>query len=142
MAIKGVQLLKLSFLIGGVADALVAVNWGLIAAGSEIPNLMCGLVGTGEEYRFAMYISALFMAGWSIVLFWGWFNPYERRDLLIITAALLLVSIVLEIILYRPVLGGSLFLMGIGLRAALITKFSASYFYSRCAVVDASAGST
>lgn len=136
MARKGLQLLKLSFLIGGVADALVAVNWSLIAAGSGIPNLMCGLVGTGADYRFAMYISALFMAGWSAILFWGWFKPYERRGLLLITAVLLLVSIILEIILYRPMLGGSEFILGISVRAALIMKFSGSYFYSRSTGVD------
>jgi hypothetical protein len=129
-------LLKLSFLIGGVADALVAVNWGLIAAGSEIPNLMCGLVGMGADYQFAMYISTLFMVGWSAILFWGWFKPVERRGLLLITAILLLVSIILEITLYRPMLGGPQFTIGIAVRAALIIKFSGSYFYSQSAEVD------
>ncbi len=132
MASRGIQLLKLSFLIGGVADALVAVNWLFVASGVGVPNLMCGLVGTGVEYGFAMYISALFMAGWSAILFWGWFKPYERKALLLITAVLLLASIVLEPIFYRSILGGSGFMIGIGLRVALITKFSVSYFYSRC----------
>jgi len=97
---------------------------------------MCGLVSTGAEYRFAMYISALFMAGWSTILFWGWFRPFERRGLLLITAVLLLVSIILEIMFYRPMLGGSAFIIGIGMRAALIMKFSWSYFYSRSTLVD------
>jgi len=131
MTDRGLQLLKLSFLIGAVADALVAVNWFLIASGAEIPNTMCGLVGTGVEYRFAMYISALFMAGWATILAWGLFSPYERKGLLLITAGLLLLSIVLEIVFYRPILGGSGFIIGIGVRVALITKFSISYFYSR-----------
>jgi hypothetical protein len=128
---RGLQLLKLSFLIGTVADALVAVNWFLIASGAEIPNLMCGLVGSGADYRFAMYIAALFMAGWSAILAWGWFRPFERKGLLLITAVLLLVSIILEMIFYRPFLGGSDFIVGIGVRVALISKFSLSYFYSR-----------
>ncbi len=131
MADRGLQLLKLSFLIGTIADALVAVNWFLIASGVKIPNIMCGLVSTGVEYRFAMYISALFMAGWAVILAWGWFSPYERKGLLMITALLLLFSIALEIVFYRPILGGSGFIIGIGMRAALITKFSISYFYSR-----------
>jgi len=128
---RGLQLLKLSFLIGTVADALVAVNWFLIASGAEIPNMMCGLVGSGPDYRFAMYIAALFMAGWSVILAWGWFRPFERKGLLLITAVLLLVSIILEMIFYRPFLGGSDFIVGIGVRVALISKFSLSYFYAR-----------
>ena len=131
MKYRGLQLLKWSFLIGAVADAVVAVNWFLIASGAEIPNMMCGLLGSGEEYRFAMYISGLFMSGWTVILAWGWFRPFERKGLLLITAALLLVSIVLEVVFYRPLLGGSGFVFGVGVRVALIAKFSFSYFYSR-----------
>ena len=131
MESRGLQLLKLSFLIGAVADLIVAINWFFIAAGANIPNLMCGLVGAGEEYRFAMYISALFMAGWAVILAWGWFRPFERKGLLLITAALLLVSILVEVIFYRSLLRGPGFFFGVGLRVALIAKFSTSYFYSR-----------
>jgi hypothetical protein len=136
MASRDIQLLKLSFLIGAVADALVALNWFLIASGAEIPNLMCGLEDSGVEYRFAMYIAALFMAGWTAILAWGWFKPSERKGLLLITAVLLLASIVLEIAFYRSILGGSGFIIGIGARAALITKFSISYFYSRSTIAN------
>ena len=131
MVARGLRLLKLSFLIGTVADTAVAINWFLIAAGAKIPNIMCGLSGTGEEYRFAMYIAGLFMAGWAAILAWGWFRPFERKGLLLITSVLLLVSIVLEVVLYRPLLGGSGFLFGVGVRIALIAKFCTSYFYSR-----------
>jgi hypothetical protein len=131
MASRGLQLLKLSFLIGAIADSVVAANWFLIASGSRIPNMMCGLSGAGEEYRFAMYIAALFMAGWAVILAWGWFKPFERRGLLLITAVLLLVSIFLEFVFYRSLLGGSGFVIGVGVRVALIAKFCTSYFYSR-----------
>lgn len=131
MKSRGRFLLKLSFLIGAVADSVVAGNWLLIAAGADVSNMMCGLTGTGEQYRFAMYIAALFMAGWAIILAWGWFRPFERKGLLLITAALLLVSIVLEVLFYRSLLGGSGFVFGVLVRAALIAKFSISYFYSR-----------
>jgi hypothetical protein len=131
MATRGIQLLKLSFLIGTIADSAVAINWFLIASGAEIPNIMCGLSGTSEAYRFAMYIAGLFMAGWAAILAWGWFRPFERKGLLLITSVLLLVSIVLEVVFYRPLLGGSGFVFGIGVRIALIVKFCTSYFYSR-----------
>jgi len=131
MARRGMRLLKWSFLIGAMADAFVAANWFLIASGSPIPNMMCGLLGEGEEYRFAMYISALFMTGWTAILAWGWFRPFERKALLLITAVLLLVSIGLEVAFYGPLLGGSGFVFGVAVRLALITKFTVSYFYSR-----------
>ena len=136
MPSRGLHLLKLSFAIGALADGLVAVNWFLIASGTQIPNLMCGLVGEGGAYRFAMYIAALFMTGWTAILAWGWFRPFERKGLLLITAALLLVSIVMEMLFYRSMLGGSGFVFGIALRVALIAKFSFSYFYARSAVAD------
>jgi len=128
---RGLQFLKLSFLIGAIADAFVAINWFLIASGVSIPNVMCGFSATIPEYRFAMYIAALFMAGWTAILAWGWVKPFERKGLLLITAALLLVSIVLELGYYRSILGGSEFAIGIAVRVTLIAKFSASYFYSR-----------
>lgn len=131
MVSRGLQLLRLSFLIGVVADSVVAVNWFLIASGAEIPNMMCGLLGVGVEYRFAMYIAGLFMAGWAAILAWGWFNPFERKGLLLITAVLLLVSIVVELVFYDSLLGGSGFIFGVAVRIALIGKFCTSYFYSR-----------
>jgi hypothetical protein len=131
MARRGLQLLKLSFVIGTVADAVVAGNWFLIASGAEIPNMLAGLTGTGADYRFAMYIAGLFMAGWAVILAWGWFRPFERKGLLIITAALIFLSMVLEVAFYRSLLGGPGFVFGLSVRAALVTKFSFSYFYSR-----------
>jgi hypothetical protein len=131
VATRGFQLLKLSFAIGTIADAIVAANWFLIAGGADIPNLMSGLVGEGMEYRHAMYIAGLFMTGWTVLLAWGWLKPFERKGLLIITAALLLLSMALELLFYSSLLGGPGFVIGLCLRAALIAKFSFSYFYSR-----------
>jgi hypothetical protein len=136
MAGRGLQFLKLSFLIGAIADSLVAINWFLIASGTAIPNVMCGFSATVPEYRFAMYIAALFMTGWTAILAWGWIKPFERKGLLLITAVLLLVSIVVELVYYRSILGGSEFVIGIAVRVALIAKFSASYFYSRRPVAN------
>jgi len=131
MESRGLRLLRLAFLVGVVADALVAANWLLIAGGPTLPNYMCGLVGSGREYRFAMYIAALFMTGWTVLLAWGWRKPLERKGLLLITAVLLLVSIVAEMAFYRSLLGGSGFAVGVGLRVALVVKFTVSYVYAR-----------
>jgi hypothetical protein len=127
---RATQLLKLSFIIGTVADGLVAMNWFLIAFGVTVPNFLCGFNGSGMDYQFAMYIAALFMSGWAVILFWGWFKPHERKGLLFITAVLLLVSIVFEVLFFQNILQGAGFFIGIILRLMLITKFSISCFYS------------
>jgi len=127
---RAIQLLKLSFVIGTIADGLVAVNWYLIAFGFSIPNIMTGYSDSGTGYEFAMYIAALFMTGWAILLFWGLFKPADRRDLLIITAVLLLISIILEFLFFQKLFIMNTFLIGVTLRLLLIGKFSFSYFYS------------
>ena len=128
---KGFRLLKLSFMIGVIADWTLAVNWFLIASGVQMPNLLSGMVGEGADYRYAMYIAAIFMAGWGGILAWGRLRPYERKDLLLITAVLIFISIVLEAVFYRSLLGGMGFAFGVVTRVGLIAIFSFSYFYSR-----------
>jgi len=34
------------------------------------------------DSQLAMYVGAMFMAGWTILLAWGAIKPVERRDLL------------------------------------------------------------
>jgi hypothetical protein len=130
MNYKSTQLLKLSFLIGTIADGFIAITWFMIASGSDIPNIMCGFKGSGPDYQYAMYIAALFMTGWTGLLYWGWLKPNERKGLLLITALLLLVSIIIEVLFYQNILGGRGFVFGVVARLLLITKFSFSYYYS------------
>jgi hypothetical protein len=96
MKIKPVSLLRLSFIIGVIADAIVAINWFLISLGYSYANLISAFRGSGVDYEFAMFISSLFMFGWTAILFWGYLKPEERKGLLLITSSLLLVSIILE----------------------------------------------
>ena len=60
MAGRGLQLLKLSFVIGTVADAIVAANWFLIALGAEIPNMLAGLMGWAQG-TFHLLFRAIFL---------------------------------------------------------------------------------
>lgn len=130
--IKNNQLvfLKLSFIIGTIADFTVGINWLFISIGYSIPNLISSFKGAGTDYRFAMYIGTMFMFGWTALLFWGYLKPLERRGLLIITAVLLSISIMIELLFYRNLLAGSGFIFGIILRLLIIGKFTFSYFYS------------
>ena len=122
--------LKLSFIIGTIADFIVGINWFLISLGYGIPNLISSFQGEGTDYRFAMYIGTLFMFGWTAILFWGYLKPLDRRGLLIITSALLSLSIIIELLFYYNLLAGRGFLFGIILRLLIIGKFTFSYFYS------------
>jgi hypothetical protein len=128
---KPISLLKSSFIIGVIADAIVAINWFLISLGFSFANLVSAFRGSGVDYEFAMFICSLFMFGWTAILFWGFLKPEERKGLLLITSSLLLVSIILELILFYELLISEGFLMGIFLRIVLISKFSFSYFYSK-----------
>ena len=127
---KQLLFLKLSFIIGTIADFIVGINWLLISLGYNIPNLISSFKGASTDYRFAMYIGTMFMFGWTVLLFWGYLKPLERRGLLVITAVLLSISIIIEILFYRNLLAGIGFTLGIILRLLIISKFTFSYFYS------------
>ncbi len=87
--------------------------------------------GIVVDYEFAMFICSLFMFGWTGILFWGYLKPEERKGLLLITSSILLVSIVLELILFYQLLISKVFIIGIIFRIVLISKFTFSYFYAK-----------
>jgi hypothetical protein len=130
MKIRSVSALRLMFILGSVVDGTIAVSWFLIASGSAIPNILNGYVGTGPDYQLAMYVAAMFMTAWTLLLAWGAIKPLERRELLLITSALLLISVLVELVLYRDILGGGGFVFGIMKRVILSSLFIAAYFYS------------
>ena len=127
---KQIGFLKFSFMVGAVADLIVGINWLLISLGYDRPSLISFHQGAGTDYRFAMYIGTMFMFGWSALLFWGFFKPLERRDLLLLTAVFLAISIIVELLFYQDLLAGKGFAAGIVLRLLLISKFGSSYGYS------------
>jgi hypothetical protein len=101
MKIRSTPMLRLMFILGAVVDGVIAVSWFLIAAGARIPNILNGYTGTGSDYQLAMYVAAMFMAGWTILLAWGAIKPVERRGLLLITSVLLTLSVIAEIVFFR-----------------------------------------
>ena len=123
-------MLRLMFIVGAIVDGVLAVSWFLIASGTRIPNILNGYTGAGPDYQLAMYVGAMFMAGWTILLAWGAIKPVERRDLLLITAALLFLSVIIELVFYGDILGGAVFIFGVTKRILLSTLATAVYFYS------------
>jgi hypothetical protein len=124
------SILKSVFILGAILDGGNAVSWFLIASGIEIPSILSGYIGSGQDYQFAMYIAAMFMASWTIILGWGAFDPIKRRDLLLIAAIYLLLSVIIEFVFYSHILGGGLFIFGVSKRLFLVVLFSFVYFYS------------
>lgn len=131
MIVNPRSLLRLSFIVGVIVDAVVAINWFLISLGYPYANMISAFRGSGVDYEYAMFICSLFMFGWTAILFWGYLKPEERKDLLLITSSLLLVSIILELFMFYQLLISKGFILGIILRIILISKFSFSYFYSK-----------
>ena len=127
---KANTILKSMFILGAVIDGAIAASWFLIASGWEIPNILNGFTGSGPDYQLAMYVGAMFMAGWAVVLAWGALKPIERRDLLLMTAGFLLLSVIIELIFFSTVLGGMVFVFGVTKRLALSLLFASAYFYS------------
>ena len=130
MKLDSNSMLKSAFILGAVIDGAIAVSWFFIASGLSIPNILNGYIGTGPDYQMAMYGSAMFMAGWAVVLAWGAIRPIERRGLLLITSGFLLLSVIVEFIYFASILGGIGFMFGVTKRLFLSVLFVAAYFYS------------
>lgn len=124
------SILKLMFILGAVVDGAIAVSWFLIASGWEIPNILNGYIGAGLDYQLAMYIAAMFMTGWAVLLAWGALKPIERRELLLITSGFLLLSIIIEFVFFSNMLGGAVFVFGVTKRLILSVLFTSAYLYS------------
>jgi len=124
------SILKYVFILGAILDGGIAISWFLIASGIEIPSILSGYIGSGQDYQFAMYVAAMFMASWTIILGWGAFDPIQRSGLLLIAAIYLLLSVIIEFIFYGSILGGSIFIFGVSKRLFLVLLFSIVYFYS------------
>ena len=118
------------FIFGAVLDGMIAVSWFLIASGLEIPNILNGYMGSGADYQLAIYYGAMFMAGWTVLLAWGAIKPVERRGLLLITSGLLFLSVIVELIYFRNMLGGIWFIFGVTKRLFVSLIFTVTYFYS------------
>ena len=130
MKIRSTPMLRFMFILGAVVDGAIAVSWFLIASGARIPNILNGYTGTGSDYQLAMYVGAMFMAGWTILLAWGAIKPVERRGLLLITSVLLTLSVIVEIVFFSDKLGGVGFVFGATKRIVLSVLATTVYFCS------------
>jgi hypothetical protein len=76
---RRVVVLRAAFLIGALADGLIAIEWYLISLGLvDMPIHPSIFVGRGQDYKFVLGIAGLFMMGWSFLLYWVSLKPVER----------------------------------------------------------------
>jgi hypothetical protein len=130
MTIKSKSLLKSAFILGAILDIAIGISWFFIASGVEMPNILCGYTGIGQAYQFAMYVAGMFLVGWGVILGWCSIKPVERRGIILITAVLLFLSILGELVFFMNILGGTGFIFGIFKRSFLVILFTYSYVKS------------
>jgi hypothetical protein len=127
-----VVVLKTAFLIGAVADGVIAIEWFLISLGLvDLPVHPSFFVGSGQDFQFVLSIGGLFMMGWAFLLYWGSFRPIERRGILLLTAAMLFIAILSDGIVFGHLFSTKQIVLGTSVKLSLVILFVGSYWHSR-----------
>jgi len=127
-----VVVLKTAFLIGAVADGVIAIEWFLISLGLvDLPVHPSFFVGSGQDFQFVLSIGGLFMMGWAVLLYWGSFRPIERRGVLLLTAAMLFIAILSDGIVFGHLFSTKQIVLGTSVKLSLVILFAGSYWHSR-----------
>ncbi|MFX1561389.1 MAG: hypothetical protein ACFFBL_12435 [Promethearchaeota archaeon] len=126
-----IPLLKLSYMIGAILDALVGIQMLF----PDILALTAGLgaFSPGPEYLYASYMSGVMMIGWAVLLIWGYMKPVERKGILLITAFPVVVGLMISDILstaagFLPRMTAVLFLV---IQIFLVILFTVSYVLNK-----------
>jgi hypothetical protein len=126
-----ILLLKISYVIGAILDALVAIQMFF----PDVLALTAGLgvFAPGPDYLYASYMSGVMMLGWTVLLVWGYMEPVERKDILLITAFPVVVGLMISDILssaagFLPQMTAIVFLI---MQMFLVFIFSLSYILNR-----------
>ena len=82
--------LKLAFIIGTITDALAVIP--MVSTGAA--KALWGFNSFPDMYKFAMGIAAVFMTAWTLLLFWAYRNPIERRMVALLTLFVLVYCII------------------------------------------------
>lgn len=118
---KKIIMLRISFWVGAIADALAALR------------MLFPKIAVTVEYRYAMGLGASLMLGWSFLLLWADRNPLERKGVLLLTVCPVLTGILLAEIyaaLQQLITFEKLVSTGV-LLAALMVFFTFSYFAAK-----------
>jgi len=127
-----VVVLKTAFLIGAVADGLIAIEWFLISLGLvDLPVHPSFFVGSGQDFQYVLSIGGLFMMGWAFLLYWGSVQPIERRGILLITAVILFIAILSDYIIFAHLFSAQQIVLGSLVKLSLVMLFAGSCWHSK-----------
>ena len=125
-----VLLLKFSYIIGAILDALVAIQM-------FSPDILILTTGVSSfaptsNFLYASYMSGVMMISWSVLLIWGYLKPVERKDILLITIlpviGLMISAILSTTVGFLPWVTMIIFLT---IQVFLVILFAASYLLNR-----------
>jgi hypothetical protein len=127
-----VVILKTAFLIGAVADGVIAIEWFLISLGLvDLPVHPSFFVGSGQDFQYVLSIGGLFMMGWAFLLYWGSVRPIERRGILLITAVMLFIAILSDYVIFAHLFSTQQIVLGSSVKLSLVILFAGSYWHSK-----------
>jgi hypothetical protein len=80
---RSIVFLRLAYWAGAILDAAMLPPMLVPSIGAK----MYGIADfhPGAEYRYAMYVGASLMAGWTALLLWADRKPVERRGVILLT---------------------------------------------------------
>lgn len=129
---RKIVVLKRAFLVGAIADGLIAIEWFLVSLGLvDMPIHPSFFVGSGQDFQFVLSTAALFMTGWAILMYWGSLQPVERRGILLLTAVMLFIGILTDGIVFGHLFTAQQIVMGTSVKLFLVILFAGSYWYSK-----------
>jgi hypothetical protein len=115
-----VRWLRISYWAGAILDALAALSMlspDLFAATNGLPDFR-----PGADYRYAMGMGASLMLGWTALLLWADRKPLERKGVLLITLAPVVLGLVLnEVVAVREGFLSALTMVPVWIAQSLIT---------------------
>ena len=125
---KAVFWLKLSFLVGMITDALALIPMLF----PSMARLFWGFENFTGIYYFAMGYGASLMLAWTMLLYWAYRKPLERRYIALFTSLIILGFAITEIVaVCNNYVLLSKVIPSFILQAILLTLFNYSFFISR-----------
>jgi hypothetical protein len=91
---RSILLLRIAYWVGAAMDAAMLIPMLVPSIGAAI----FGIVDfhPGPEYRYAMYVGASLMAGWTVLLLWADRKPVERRGVILLTIIPVILGMILS----------------------------------------------
>jgi len=86
--------IKVVLWLGIIMDLVSCLPLLLPSLGAKMYGL--SIVPSGEDYLYVSRMSAVFMFGWTLLLFWAVLKPVERRGVILLTVFPVLIGLALS----------------------------------------------